>query len=265
MRLAVIQARMGSSRLPGKVLRPLLGKPMLQHIVERVGTASSVGAVVVATSDRPADEAVATLCDRVGIACFRGSENDVLDRFWRAAKAHDGNPVLRVTGDCPFADPELIDRLFAFFTEGGLDHCGVATGAGAARAVENRWPDGLDAEWMTFQALDRAYREATESLDREHVTPYLWRNKHIFRTAMMFAPADYSKLRWTVDNEADFTFVKSIYEALYSPRRPFVLEDILRLLETKPELSAVNARYVGHEGYDRLHDLPLSERRDDRR
>jgi spore coat polysaccharide biosynthesis protein SpsF len=189
----------------------------------------------------------------------------VLDRFWRAAKAYDGSPVLRITGDCPFADPGLIDRLFAFFTAERLDHCGVATGAGAAKSMENRWPDGLDAEWMTFEALDRAHREASEPLDREHVTPYVWRNKHLFRTGLMFAPVDYANLRWTVDNEADFTFVRTVYEALYSPERPFLLGDILRLLQERPELAAVNARYVGHEGYERLHDLPLSEGGHERR
>jgi spore coat polysaccharide biosynthesis protein SpsF len=265
MKLAIIQARMGSNRLPGKVLRPLVGKPMLQHIAERVARARTIEKVVVATSDRPADDAIATVCETAGLPCFRGSESDVLDRFWRAAKAHGGDPVLRITGDCPFADPDLIDRLFDVFAGGDLDHCGVATGAGAAKAVEHRWPDGLDAEWMRFEALDRAHREATEPLDREHVTPFLWRNKHIFRTGLMFAPADYSRLRWTVDNEADFTFVRSVYEALYSPERPFLLADILRLLGARPELAAVNASYVGHEGYDKLHDLPLSEGGHERR
>lgn len=265
MRLAIIQARMGSSRLPGKVLRQLVGKPMLHHIIERVLAAESVDQAIVATSDLPGDDAIAAASAAIGVACFRGSETDVLDRFWRAATLHGGDPVLRITGDCPFADPQIIDRLFNFFGVGQFDHAGVATGAGAVKSAENRWPDGLDAEWMRFAALDRAHREAVQPLDREHVTPYLWRNKHLFRTGLMFAPVDYSRLRWTVDNDADFAFVKGVYEALYSLSKTFLLGDILELLKNRPDLSTLNVRYIGSEGYDKLHDLPLSEGGHERR
>ena len=134
-RLAIIQARMGSTRLPGKVLRPLAGLPMLARVVNRVAAAGSVDAVLVATSDQPRDDVLADFCSAHAIDCFRGSEEDVLHRFWQAACAKGGDPVLRITADCPCADPGVIDSLYKLFIEQDLDHAGVATGAGAAMST----------------------------------------------------------------------------------------------------------------------------------
>ena len=246
---AIIQARMGSSRLPGKVLRPLAGAPMLARSVERVRACPGVAAVVVATSTRDGDEPIRALCATTGIACFAGSEQDVLDRFYQAAVEHHGDPLIRITADCPLVDPSLLSRLITFFRDGSYDHAGVATGAGALFLGGGRYPDGLDAECVSFAALERAWREATSTPDREHVTPYIWRHKDLFRCGQLASPVDYSQLRWTVDNEADLALVGRIYEALYSPERAFVMEDVLRYLASHPELAATNDAFIGKEGY----------------
>lgn len=253
--LAIVQARMGSTRLPGKVLRPILGHPMLWHIVQRVRKAPGVTEVVVATGDRSSDDAVAEMCRSSGIAVFRGNESDVLDRFYQAARQFQGDPLLRITGDCPFADPELIGRVLAVYQSGSYDHVGVATGAGAIYLKEARFPDGLDAECFSLAALERAWREATDPRDREHVTPYIWRNKHLFRCGHVFSEQDLSNLRWTVDNEVDFRVVSEAYHALYDENRPFLMKDILAYLATRTDLAAANRDFIGKEGYAKLWDV----------
>ncbi len=154
--VAIIQARMGSTRLPGKVLRPLAGRPMLARIVDRVRACASVAKVVVATSDREGDEPIRTMCAAEAIECFAGSEQDVLDRFYRAAAMFGGDPLIRITADCPLVDPNLLTKLVALFAEGPYDHVGVATGAGAMFLGKGRYPDGLDAECFSRAALERA-------------------------------------------------------------------------------------------------------------
>ena len=253
--VAVIQARMGSTRLPGKVLRPILGKPMLWHIVRRLKCAQGLLDAVVATSDQPGDEPIRGFCRENAIPCFAGSERDVLDRFYRAAKRFGGDPLIRITGDCPFVDPVLVGKLLERYRGGGYDHVAVATGAGALFLKGGRYPDGLDAECFSFSSLERAWREATEESDREHVTPYIWRNKSLFRCGHLTSERDYSDLRWTVDNEEDFGPVERIYEALYSEERPFSMNDILAYLSGHPELSSANRGFIGKEGYRELWKL----------
>lgn len=255
----IIQARMGSSRMPGKVLRLLAGRPMLAHIVERVAQANGVGKVVVATSDQPADKQIIEFCEASGIACFAGNELDVLDRFYQAALAFGADPVVRITADCPLADPLVIADLLALFESGNYDHVGVATGAGALFANGGRFPDGLDAECMRFAALERAWKEARVATDREHVTPYIWRQPAEFKLAQLKSKEDYSTLRLTVDNEQDFDVIEQIYKALYSSLRPFLLADVLAFLESHPDIAGINRQFVGQEGYAELwQPQPLS-------
>ncbi len=254
--IAIVQARLGSTRLPGKVLKPILGRPMLWHIAERLRSVSDIKHVVVATSDQSGDEPIRRFCYEEGIAFFAGSENDVLDRFYQAATRYKGEPVIRVTGDCPFADPEVIKRLLALYHTGHYDYVGVATGAGAIFSNSGRFPDGLDAECFSLGALELAWREATHPLDREHVTPYIWRNKHIFRCGILTSKEDYSQLRWTVDNHADFQLVSRIYEALYNDSKPFLMSDILNYLSDHSELMALNQSFLGKEGYQKLWEVP---------
>jgi spore coat polysaccharide biosynthesis protein SpsF (cytidylyltransferase family) len=238
--------------MPGKVLKPILGRPMLWHIVRRLRHVPGLSSVIVATSELPGDEPVRTFCRESGIPVFAGSEEDVLDRFYQAALHHRGDPLVRITGDCPFVDPELVGRLLRFQWEGGYDHAGIATGAGAIFLTEGRFPDGLDAECLRFSALERAWREAEDKRDREHVTPYIWRNKALFLCGQLTADKDYSRLRWTVDNEEDFAVVEKVYEALYREEAPFLMADILAYLKDHPELSESNRGFIGKEGYAEL-------------
>lgn len=251
--VAIIQARMGSTRLPGKVLKSILGKPMLGHIVNRVRQAEGVNEVVVATSELATDEQIRQFCSENAITCFAGSEADVLDRFYRAAVSRNADPIIRITGDCPFADPMIIAELIRQYRKGCYDHIGVATGAGALHLEQGRFPDGLDAECFSFAALEKAWREAAHGSDREHVTPYIWRNKNIFRIgSLMCEQGDYSHLRWTVDNDADFDLVTKIYEALYSEGRVFLMDDVVRLLMERPDLCEMNRNFIGKEDYEKV-------------
>jgi spore coat polysaccharide biosynthesis protein SpsF len=246
---AIVQARMGSTRLPGKVLRPLAGAPMLARIVERLRLCPEISRVVVATSDRDGDEPIRRMCREEGIDSFAGSEQDVLDRFYRAASTFGGDPLIRITADCPLVDPGLVSKLVSLFARGEYDHVGVATGAGALFLGQGRYPDGLDAECFSASALERAWREASSPQDREHVTPYIWRHKDLFRCGQLTSPVDYSQLRWTVDTEADFALIARIYDALYPADRAFGMDDVLRYLAAHPELTATNEAFIGKEGY----------------
>lgn len=250
--VAIVQARLGSTRLPGKTLMPLHGHPMLWHVVNRVRSTPSIREVVVATTTELRDEPIREFCATAGIDCFSGSENDVLDRFYQAAVRHNADPVVRVTADCPLMDPGVIEQVLQLYFTGRFDHVGVATGAGAVFETQGRFPDGLDAECFSLAALKRAWREATAKSDREHVTPYIWQEPGRFRLGTIRPSADYSTLRWTVDNAADFLFAELVYAALYDEKRLFGMQDVLQYLRHHPELTAVNNDAIGKEGYKEL-------------
>jgi spore coat polysaccharide biosynthesis protein SpsF len=247
--VAIIQARMGSNRLPGKVLMPILGKPMLGHIVDRVRTVPSIHQVVVAVPNDGANEVLRRFCADNRITHFAGSETDVLDRYYQAARQFEADPVIRITADCPIVDPQLIEKLIQRYKSGGYDHIGVAAGAGADRIDKGRYPDGLDAECFGFSALDRAWHDATDPRDREHVTRYIWNNKQIFRCGDLTADVVYPKLRLTVDHAEDFALVSKIYESLYSERSPFLLSDVMSFLERNPRLVQVNRKWTEADNY----------------
>jgi spore coat polysaccharide biosynthesis protein SpsF len=247
--VAIIQARMGSNRLPGKVLMPILGKPMLGHIVDRVRTVPSINQVVVAVPNDGANEVLRRFCADNRITHFAGSETDVLDRYYQAARQFEADPVIRITADCPIVDPQLIEKLIQRYKSGGYDHIGVAAGAGADRIDKGRYPDGLDAECFGFSALDRAWHDATDPRDREHVTRYIWNNKQIFHCGDLTADVVYPKLRLTVDHAEDFALVSKIYESLYSERSPFLLSDVMNFLERNPRLVQVNRKWTEADNY----------------
>lgn len=253
MRLvAVIQARMGSSRLPGKVLMPLLGEPLLYRIVERLRTVAAISEIVVATSDRAEDIQIVNLCRDRGISFFSGSELDVLDRFYQAAKAFRADWVVRITGDCPLIDPSVLSQLIDFSKNKQLDYAAVATGAGALHLKGGRFPDGMDAECFTFKTLEKAAREATLPGDREHVTPYIWRNTDLFASSLMTSVVDYSNLRLTVDNKQDFDLIQQLYQNLYERSPVFGLDAVVDYLKKNHELLDMNKQFMGHEGYEKL-------------
>jgi glutamate-1-semialdehyde aminotransferase/spore coat polysaccharide biosynthesis protein SpsF (cytidylyltransferase family)/predicted dehydrogenase len=238
--VAIIQARMGSSRLPGKSLAEIEQRPMLWHVVQRVKRATMVDRVVVATSTAAADDAIERMCRENNIPCHRGSENDVLDRYYAAARAEKASQIVRITADCPLIDPEVIDRVVHRFLRGDLDY--------ASNAMVRTYPDGLDTEICSFSALEKAWHEARKASEREHVTPYLRSGK--FRTDNVENISAYSHLhcRWTVDEKEDLEFVRAVYGA-FRDQPGFLMEDILHLLRDQPELEKINSQIVSNRGY----------------
>lgn len=240
MIVAIVQARMGSSRLPGKTIADVAGRPLLLHVVERVQSARRVDKVVVATTDQSSDDPIASLCQLEGIQYFRGSEDDVLDRVYRTAQANTADIVVRITADCPLIDPAVIDKVIARFQVGDCDY--------VSNVLRYTYPDGLDTEAFSFAALERAWREAKKPSEREHVTPYLRMEKFRVANVESESPVPLGKYRWTVDHPADLEFVRRIYEA-FSGNKHFGYQDIFHLLRKRPELATIQADTITNEGY----------------
>lgn len=244
MILGILQARCSSSRLPGKVLKPILGKPMLLRQIERLARSQRIQKLVVATSTDPSDAPLEEICRQHGIACFRGSLNDVLERFYQAAVsfgARDSDWIVRLTGDCPLIDPQVVDAVIDFGIQGGYDY--------ASNALKPTFPDGLDVEVIPFARLAEARAEATLPSDREHVLPFIHKRPQRFRLGSYEGKIDHSSLRWTVDEPADFELVNRIYEALYPENPEFSTQDILNLISENPRLSHLNKGFERNEGY----------------
>ena len=250
--VVIIQARIGSTRLRGKVLLHLVGYSMLWHIVQRCRAAEGIAEVVVATTDQPTDEAIVAMCKAGNIPYFRGSETDVLDRYYQAAIMYDADPILRVTADCPLIEPAIIADVLTMQQDDSFDLVGAATGAGAIYDTHNHFPDGVDVECYSMACLARLWREAKASQDREHVSLYALCNTDIFDIGRVYASADYRHHRWTVDHGEDFALATAVYEALWTPGHHFGMEDVVDYLATHPEVYALNRRHVGNEGYEGL-------------
>jgi spore coat polysaccharide biosynthesis protein SpsF len=234
---AIVQARMGSTRLPGKVLLPAAGKPLLEILLERLSACRSLEQRIVATSIDRRDAPIAELADRVGVPVFRGSEQDVLDRYYRAAVHHGLDLVVRVTSDCPLVDPALVDRM----VELALAHHGEFD------LVTNRhpltYPDGLDLDVIPMSSLRHAWTHATEPHQREHTIPYFWEAG--LRVHNVEDPErGFQRHRWTLDYAEDYELIRAILEALYRPGQIFHAADVLAYLAEHPELSALNAKYL---------------------
>lgn len=242
MILGILQARISSSRLPGKVLKPLLGEPMLARQVERLRRVRGMDRLLIATSSDAEDGPIAELADRLGLPCHRGSLTDVLDRFVQAARPHAPKQVVRLTGDCPLADPGMIDRLIAFHLEGGYDY--------SSNCLTPTLPDGLDAEILTFATLEAAWRLARTPPEREHVTLHVNRRPQQYRIGALTDPRNLGHLRWTVDEPEDFTLVERIYAALYPQNPAFGMAEILDLLTRQPDLQRLNAMHIRNAGLD---------------
>ena len=231
MIVAIVQARMSSTRLPGKVMAPILGEPMIAKQLERVRRARTLTKILVATSTDCSDDPLAGYLASKGQAPFRGSLRDVLDRYAGAAEAAgDPTHVVRLTADCPLIDPEVIDETVRL---------ALASGAAYTSNVEPRtYPVGLDVEVMTADALRAAAAEAADPYEREHVTTFLRRRPERFAQASVTQPVDRSAMRWTVDRPADFAFARGVYEALYPTNPAFTTQDVLDLLEAESGLAA---------------------------
>jgi spore coat polysaccharide biosynthesis protein SpsF len=206
MTLAIIQARMTSTRLPGKVLADLNGQPLLGYMIERVRRAKALDHIVVATSDQPTDDPVAALCANIGIDVVRGSEHNVLDRFHQAAEQYSDSTIVRLTADCPMLDPGILDNVVAKYACGDWDYL--------SNTIQRTFPDGLDVEVFSAQALARAWKEATKEYEQEHVTPYIHNNgapaETGFKVGHDIFCADFGHLRWTVDTQEDLDRVRQL-------------------------------------------------------
>lgn len=242
----VVQARMSSSRLPGKVLLPILGKSLLYRMIERVGMISHQAQVVIATSEDQLDDVIEAEAKQMNIACYRGSMNNLLDRHYEAAKQLNAGIVLKIPSDCPLIDPRIIDHALDFYFANPGDYDYVSNLHPAT------FPDGNDIEIMTMDCLEKTWKEATRRLELEHTTPYIWENPEKFRIGNVVwdTGLDYSMShRFAIDYEADYQFIKRVYEELYTGEPGFSCEDILNLLEENPEIYDLNAQYAGVNWY----------------
>ncbi len=245
---AIIQARMSSSRLPGKVLKKILGWPMLLLMIERVKRSELVDKVIVATSTSIDDEAIVDFCSRNSVECFRGNLEDVLDRYYQSAKFYKADPIVRLTGDCPLIEPTIIDKCIKEYFDGhpGLDI--------VSNTIDISYPDGLDVSVFSFKALELAWKQAKLPSEREHVVPWIIKNADcskgtLFKSKAIVNSTNFSDWRWTVDEPEDFEFVKRIYEFLYQKNSCFSWQDIIALVEQQPQLQEINQGKVRDEGY----------------
>jgi len=240
--IAIVQARMGSTRLPGKVMKDLGGDTVLARVVRRVERSEEIEPVIVATSDANSDDVIARECDRLGVGCFRGNEDDVLDRYYSAAESVGADAVARITSDCPAIDPEIVDKTIRAFREARADY--------ASNALERSYPRGLDNEVMTMATLERMWREATHSYQRAHVTAYVYENPSLFRIVSVKGDTDYSRYRWTLDTPDDLDFLRALYGRLGN-RDDFSWREALAVVEREPALAEINRHIeqkVLHEG-----------------
>ncbi len=234
--VAIVQARMGSTRLPGKALVPIEGRPMIARVLERLARCRLLDALVVAIPDTPDNEPLAAAAEQAGAQVCRGSEEDVLGRYLRAAEQSDADPIVRITSDCPLIDPELVDRTIEAF----LDRQPSADLVCNTRP--RRWPRGLDTEVVARRALEHAATACTDPTLREHVTAPLYAAPEHYAISGLDSEEDHSHLRWTVDTAEDLAFVREVYAALDPPSgTPFGWRAVLELLERRPELLRINA------------------------
>ncbi len=242
MIVCIIQARVGSTRLPGKVLKLILGKPMLLHQIERVKRSRVIDKIIIATTTKNEDDPIESLAVKAGVFCFRGSEHDVLDRYYQAAKGAQADIVIRLTGDCPMSDPVVIDETVEYFMNqyGEIDYTSKPT----------NYPEGLDVEVFSFDALSWAWNDGVKPSEREHVTPYMYNHPEIFNLGIWGSGTDdFSKMHWSVDTAEDFMFITKIFETLYPSNNFFSKEDILTLLQEQPEFFLTPKSGTGYEGY----------------
>ncbi len=241
MILAILQARLSSSRLPGKVLKHILGKPMLLHQIERIQNSKRIDKLVVATSTEKSDDAIEKMCLDNNVEVFRGELENVLDRFYQCAKKYNPDYIVRLTGDCPLADWKIIDDMIQYYLDEELDYMSTSP----------KLPDGLDAEVMTMSALSEAKQKAVLPSELEHVTQYINKNPNKFKNEHFNFDKDLSHIRWTVDEPEDFILVEKIYQALYEDNPLFLMNDILKLLDQRPELNKINGNFSRNEGLER--------------
>ena len=245
--VVVVQARTGSTRLPGKVLLPLANRPLLHRMLERVLAARTPSCVVVATTTDPADDAIVDIANDAGVAWFRGHPTDLLDRHYSAGVTFGADVVVKIPSDCPLVDPAVIDRVIGDYTSR------ATTVDFVSNLHPPTYPDGNDVEVVPLGVLESAWLEATEPHEREHTTPFVWDRPDRFRihNVAWESGLDYSRThRWTIDYEDDYEFIAAVYAALWTETRPvFSLEDVLSLIEARPHMREINACHAGKTWY----------------
>jgi len=241
---ALIQARLGSTRLPKKVFIEVLGKPLLLHLIERIRHSKYIDEVIILTTTNKKDDELATFCLKHGIKFFRGNEEDVLDRYYQAAKLFKIDPVVRITSDCPLIDPKVTDKVIEKFFAGNYDF--VSTNNDADMTTDHlTWPDGLDTWAFSFDALERSWKEAKNKDDREHVTMHMVSNPDKFRLGFVDNKENlFKKYRWTIDYPEDLEVIKAVFENLYREDSIFHMEDIIEFLKKYPKIQEKNVKYI---------------------
>lgn len=240
--LIVIQARTGSSRLPGKILLPLAGKPLLVRMYERVAAAKMSKEIIIATTTEKDDDKVVELCNEYGIKYFRGHQTDLIDRHYKAGLEYDADAVVKIPSDCPLICPDVIDRVLKYYSENRNEFDFVSNLHPAT------YPDGQDVEVMPMKILETAWKEATKDFEREHTTPFIWERPERFRIGNVEweTGLDFSKShRFTIDYKEDYELINKIYDELFEEKKIFKLCDIMMLLDKKPELKKINEMHAG--------------------
>ncbi len=230
--IIIVQSRMTSTRLPGKVLLPLAGEPMLMRLMERLRRVQRADGIVIATTTNVTDDPIAAMCAQQGVPCHRGSELDVLSRYADAARLHAADVVVRITSDCPLIDPALIDQLIAVYEEGDSDY--------VSNMLPPTWPYGMAVEVFSATALAQAHAEATQDAEREHVTPFIYWHPQRYRLRNVASPVALSHHRWTVDTPEDYELVRRLFDHLLPTNPHFTQADVLALLDAHPDWIAIN-------------------------
>ena len=240
MIIAILQTRMGSSRFPNKVLRKIKGKTLLELYTNRVKKSQLVNKIVIATTKKSEDDIIKKIATKLGLECFRGSENDLLDRYYQCAKKYHADVVVRLTPDDPFVDYQVVDRAIQIYMDNQVDF--------VTNHFDPTYPEGLDIEVYSINALEKSWQEAKLLSEREHVFPYIQNNQNQFKIINFKQEQDYSHLRWTIDYECDYEMTKVIYDYLYDKKPIFLQEDILQILDKHPEISEMNSHIKRKEG-----------------
>ncbi|WP_102692921.1 cytidylyltransferase domain-containing protein [Rummeliibacillus pycnus] len=231
--IAIIQARMGSTRLPGKILKEVNGKPLLLHQINRLKHSKLIDQLVIATTIEKQDDLIEDFCKKYNVSFFRGSENDVLARYYEASEQFGGDVIVRLTSDCPIIDPDIVDKTIQYYLENQFNY--------VSNTIERTYPRGLDTEVFSKKTLDVAYHEATLPRDREHVTAYIYTHPEQFSVGSFKENVDYSKYRWTVDTKEDLQLVQNILKRFNGREDDFTFEEAILLMKENPKWFEINS------------------------
>jgi len=232
--IAIIQARMGAERLPGKVLMDIVGRPMLWHIINRVRHSKYINKIIIATTTNKDDDQIENFCKTYNIDFYRGNEDDVLDRYYQAAELWNTDIIVRITSDCPLIDSDVINKVIYSYLKNKNNF------KGASNVIRRTYPRGLDTEVISFSTLERVWNDAKKDYQREHVTIYIYEHTRQFKLYSVENNKNLAHYRWTVDEKKDLEFVREIYKLLYREENIFLMKDILNLLKIKPHLREIN-------------------------